>query len=55
MVTGQSDPYGPHAADIEAYLARAGASVENRALSAGHDIGMADMELARQFMQKVAG
>ncbi|MBD9373378.1 VOC family protein [Rhizobium sp. ARZ01] len=55
MVTGQSDPYGPYAADIETYLARAGASVENRVLPAGHDIGMADMELAHQFTQKVAG
>lgn len=55
MVTGQSDPYGPYAVDLEGSLARAGASVENRVLPAGHDIGMADMELARQFIQTMAG
>ncbi len=54
MVTGQSDPYGPHAAEIEKRLSRAGASVENRTLPAGHDIGMPDVDLARAFMEKVA-
>jgi phospholipase/carboxylesterase len=53
MVTGQSDPYGPYAAELEALLSHAGASVENRLLPAGHDIGAADADLARQFMEKV--
>ncbi|MFD1328752.1 VOC family protein [Mycoplana ramosa] len=55
MVTGQSDPYGPYAADMEAFLERAGASVENRTLPAGHDIGAADVDLVRQFVQRVTG
>lgn len=54
MVTGQSDPYGPHAAEIEKRLSAAGASVENRTLPAGHDIGLPDVDLARAFMEKVA-
>lgn len=54
MVTGHSDPYGVHAADIERHLLAAGASVENRILPAGHDIGMPDVELAKQFFESVA-
>jgi phospholipase/carboxylesterase len=53
MATGESDPYGPYATEIEKRLAGAGASVENRLLPGGHDIGLADVELARQFMEKV--
>ncbi|QRM56536.1 VOC family protein [Sinorhizobium sp. BG8] len=55
MVTGQSDPYGPYAPDLEAQLVQAGARVESRLLPAGHDIGLPDIELARSFVQKVAG
>ncbi|PTM92841.1 VOC family protein [Mycoplana dimorpha] len=53
MVTGQSDPYGPYAAALETKLSQAGASVDNRLLPAGHDIGPADADLARRFMEKV--
>jgi len=55
MLTGRSDPYGPYAADLEARLAAAGASVENRLLPAGHDIGVADFEAARDFKRGVIG
>lgn len=55
MVTGSADPYGPYAADLETALAKAGAAVENRTLAAGHDIGMADVQLAAEFFGKVTG
>ena len=55
MITGQSDPYGIYAGDLEAHLRAAGASVENRLLAAGHDIGMADMELARAYRERILG
>jgi phospholipase/carboxylesterase len=55
MVTGRSDPYGSHAAALEAQLKAAGASVENRLLAAGHDIGAADLELAKAFKERVIG
>ena len=55
MATGRSDPYGSHAAALEARLRAAGASVENRLLAAGHDIGVADLELARAYKERVIG
>lgn len=55
MLTGRSDPYGPYAADLEARLSAAGAAVENRLLPAGHDIGVADFEAARDFKRGVVG
>ncbi|MCP8894142.1 VOC family protein [Shinella daejeonensis] len=55
MLTGGSDPYGPYAARLETLLAAAGANVENRLLPAGHDIGVADFEAARDFKQRLVG
>ena len=54
MVTGSTDPYGPYAATLENALDRAGASVENKMLPAGHDIGMADLQLAGEFFAGIA-
>ena len=55
MVTGQSDPYGRYAGDLEAHLRAAGATVENTLLAAGHDIGTADLELAKAYKKRVIG
>ena len=55
VVTGQSDPYGRYAADIEAHLKAAGATVESKVLAAGHDIGPADLELAKAYKERIIG
>ena len=55
MVTGQSDPYGRYAGDLEGHLRAAGATVENTLLAAGHDIGTADLELAKAYKKRVIG
>jgi phospholipase/carboxylesterase len=55
MITGQSDPYGRYAGDLEAHLKAAGATVENTLLDAGHDIGAADLELAKAYKERVIG
>lgn len=55
MLTGQSDPYGRYAADLETRLKAAGATVETVLLAAGHDIGPADLDLARAYKARVIG
>ncbi|MGJ7039014.1 phospholipase/carboxylesterase [Shinella sp. BE166] len=55
MLTGESDPYGTHATELEARLKAAGASVENTLLPAGHDIGAADAELAKAYKERIIG
>ena len=55
MVTGQSDPYGRYAGELEAALRAGGATVESTLLAAGHDIGMADLELAKAYKERVIG
>ena len=55
MVTGQSDPYGRYAGELEAALKAAGATVASELLSAGHDIGTADLELAKAYKERVIG
>lgn len=55
MVTGQADPYGRYAGELEAHLKAAGAAVENTLLPAGHDIGTADLELAKAYRDRVIG
>ncbi|MFC6446544.1 VOC family protein [Shinella zoogloeoides] len=55
MVTGRSDPYGRYAGELEAALTAAGATVESELLAAGHDIGMADLELAKAYRERVIG
>src|SRR5690606_15857129 len=55
MLTGSTDPYGVYATDLETRLRAAGASVENRVLPAGHDIGVADFEAAKAFKQGLVG
>lgn len=55
MATGRADPYGRFAPDLETLLKDAGATVENRLVDAGHDIGEADLELARSYRRRVIG
>ena len=55
MLTGEADPYGRFAGDLERLLAARGASVEHRLLPAGHDIGPADLELAKAYKERVVG
>ena len=55
MVSGQSDPYGRYAPELQAHLEAAGATVENKVLAAGHDIGIADFELAKAYKERVIG
>lgn len=55
MLTGEADPYGRFAGDLERLLAARGASVEHRLLPAGHDIGPADLELAKAYKERVIG
>ena len=55
MVNGRTDSYGAHAPELEARLAAAGASVESDLIAAGHDIGMADLDIARAYMERVIG
>lgn len=55
MLTGRADPYGAYAPELEAKLRAAGATVENRLMAAGHDIGAADFEAARAFCRRLAG
>jgi phospholipase/carboxylesterase len=55
MLSGEADPYGRFAEDLERLLAARGASVEHRLLPAGHDIGPADLELAKAYKERVVG
>ncbi len=55
MVSGAADPYGRYAGDLEARLTAAGATVEHTLLAAGHDIGAADLDLAKAYTERVAG
>ena len=55
MLSGEADPYGRFAGDLERLLAARGASVEHRLLPAGHDIGPADLELAKAYKERVIG
>ena len=55
MVTGRTDPYGRYAGELEAALKAAGATVESELLSVGHDIGTADLELAKAYKERVIG
>jgi phospholipase/carboxylesterase len=55
MVTGRSDPYGAYAGELEAHLKAAGASVESQVLAAGHDIGTADLDVAKAYRDRLLG
>ena len=55
MVTGRSDPYGAYAGELEAHLKTAGASVESQVLAAGHDIGTADLDVAKAYRDRLLG
>jgi len=55
MVSGEADPYGRYAGDLEAHLAAAGATVEHKLLAAGHDIGIADLDLAKAYKERIVG
>ena len=55
MLSGEADPYGRFAGDLERLLAARGASVEHRLLPAGHDIGPDDLELAKAYKERVIG
>ncbi len=55
MASGQSDPYGRFAGDLERHLKARGATVEHRLLAAGHEIGGADLELAKAYRERVIG
>jgi phospholipase/carboxylesterase len=55
VVTGRSDPYGPYAAELEKHLTAAGAAVESQILPAGHDIGTADLDVAKAYRDRVIG
>jgi len=55
MLSGEADPYGRFAGDLERLLAARGVSVEHRLLPAGHDIGPADLELAKAYKERVIG
>ncbi|MGB3811680.1 MAG: VOC family protein [Shinella sp.] len=55
MVSGQSDPYGRFAGDLERHLKARGASVEHELLAAGHDIGSADAQLAKAYKERIIG
>lgn len=55
MLSGKADPYGRFAGDLERLLAARGARVEHRLLPAGHDIGSADLELARAYRERIIG
>ncbi|MDX3927057.1 MAG: VOC family protein [Shinella sp.] len=53
MITGETDPYGPYAVELENLLYTAGAAVENRLLPAGHEIGAGDLDLAGEFLTRI--
>jgi phospholipase/carboxylesterase len=55
VVTGRSDPYGPYAAELEKHLTAAGATVESQILPAGHDIGTADLDVAKAYRDRIIG
>lgn len=55
MLSGQSDPYGRYAGELERHLSARGAAVEHRLLPAGHEIGGADLELAKAYKERIIG
>jgi phospholipase/carboxylesterase len=40
---------------LETRLAAAGASVENRLVAAGHELGAADLDLAKAYRERIIG
>lgn len=50
MLSGDTDPYGSAAPVLEGWLREQGARVEHHVLSSGHELGSADVELAREWL-----
>ena len=56
LLSGAQDPFAPVAAALEASLRQSGAALDARTLPAGHEIGAADTELAKAWLDaQVAG
>ena len=49
-LTGEDDPFAPHAAAFNSWLCGCGASLEARSVPAGHGLVPADLEVARAWM-----
>ncbi len=55
LLSGARDPFARMAPALEAALHSAGASLEARSLPLGHDLGAADLEVAKAWLEKRAG
>ncbi|MCD1620260.1 VOC family protein [Salipiger manganoxidans] len=49
-LSGDRDPYGAYAPALNDWLAAQGATLEARQLSAGHELGAADLDIARDWL-----
>ena len=49
-LTGEDDPFAPHAAAFNSWLRGCGASLEARSVPAGHGLVPADLDVARAWM-----
>lgn len=54
LVSGQRDPYEPHARGVAPYLQQAGADVQQMLLPTGHDLTRDDLLLTRDFIDAFA-
>ncbi|MGO4676374.1 VOC family protein [Bosea sp. 2YAB26] len=50
ILAGASDPFGVHAAELEARLRQAGAQVEAQVIAAGHELSEADAAAAKVWL-----
>lgn len=53
-LTGDTDPFAPHAATLNDWLQRCGAKLEARSVLAGHGLVPADLDLARAWMDSAS-
>lgn len=52
LLSGEHDPFARMAPALEAGLQRSGASLDARTLPAGHDLGAADLEVAKAWLDQ---
>ncbi|MCM2474284.1 ring-cleaving dioxygenase [Rhizobium sp. CG5] len=50
MISGAHDPYGVHAPELQTQLEKAHATLTSHVISAGHEIGMPDVQMAADWL-----
>ena len=54
LLTGERDPYAPHARDVAPYLKRSGARLEEIEVAAGHELVEEDVRRVSDWLATFA-